>query len=451
MVLTYNYDEERPGKDWVLKTDQGLDGDSLSYLDMMERNNQEEQRRAREKQLMEEGKALWQQKKMEEQDLQSRDVEEIKDLSRNKMFGRPGHGAPTQDIRKKKFTEHQLDLGMRRSQSMFTLEDSTESFGTPLKHKGIYNSDFELDNADALSFGRDGAGAPVRTNSGRLRSTLRGNPEIRFQQNEGVQKSIYNQIRYAAPKEDKSHYHSELEEQIQMRKQMAELEKNNDLNVGRHLEEVEGMQWGKPGPGGAYWRDSALTGQGFFEKMGWQGSADPRKRQFEIKKGENEDMKREMSEIELRRANEHRDMTSDVGLELAPLMANQATGKPRKDPQTGYMMDHNLNSTDITKHADMKGAQPWHQTGNKQQYWDQLTGQVSEKQEIGNKSKNMDDEQQNQHFQQWETFWGRPGNGAPRDVVAKENLMKNLHYSDSATKNAPSNVELLTLEKLPVK
>ena len=32
-------------------------------------------------------------------------------------------------------------------------------------------------------------------------------------------------------------------------------------------EEVEGLQWGRPGPGGAYWRHSALTGQNFFDKM----------------------------------------------------------------------------------------------------------------------------------------------------------------------------------------
>jgi hypothetical protein len=33
-----------------------LTGDSLSYLDMMERNSAEDRRRAREKQVMEEGK-----------------------------------------------------------------------------------------------------------------------------------------------------------------------------------------------------------------------------------------------------------------------------------------------------------------------------------------------------------------------------------------------------------
>ena len=30
---------------------------------------------------------------------------------------------------------------------------------------------------------------------------------------------------------------------------------------------MEGLQWGRPGPGGAYWRHSALTGQNFFDKM----------------------------------------------------------------------------------------------------------------------------------------------------------------------------------------
>ena len=35
--------------DWVLKTDQDLDGVPLSYIDMMERTESEERRREREK------------------------------------------------------------------------------------------------------------------------------------------------------------------------------------------------------------------------------------------------------------------------------------------------------------------------------------------------------------------------------------------------------------------
>ena len=66
---------------------------------------------------------------------------------------------------------------------------------------------------DALNFGRGGHGAPLRTKSGRLRSSMIGNPEIRFQANEDVQKSISNSIRYAVDKQEKSDYHSILGEQ----------------------------------------------------------------------------------------------------------------------------------------------------------------------------------------------------------------------------------------------
>ena len=42
---------------------------------------------------------------------------------------------------------------------------------------------------------------------------------------------------------------------------------------------------------------------------------------------------------------------SPPGTELAPLMKQAVTGKPRKDPATGYMMNHNLHTTDVTRLA----------------------------------------------------------------------------------------------------
>ena len=194
---------------------------------------------------------------------------------------RPGHGAPTGDIRKKKFTEYQLD----RSLSSSNLNQLDQYVKGPAASLSKWGSALGLENSsgpEAMSFGRPGYGAPVRTGSGRLRSEVRGNPEIRFQANEGVQNSICNQIRYAASKEEKAKYHSELgrrrelclgfyritaDDQIKWRRQVEEVDKSNSLNVSKELEKVEGNQWGKPGPGGCYWRDSALTGQGFYEKM----------------------------------------------------------------------------------------------------------------------------------------------------------------------------------------
>ena len=129
----------------MLKTDQDLDGVPLSYIDMMERTESEERRREREKQIMREGKELWQKKKQEEEELLFRDLEELKELSRAKMFGRPGHGAPTRDIRKKKFTEHQMN-SLTRSQSLFGL-DMTDSEVTAASPVARYDSQPAIDQA----------------------------------------------------------------------------------------------------------------------------------------------------------------------------------------------------------------------------------------------------------------------------------------------------------------
>jgi len=447
MVLTYNLGEERPQKDWILKKEQSLAGDSLFYLDKVERDNEEERRKEREMRVMQEGKALWERKRQDEEELQLRDVEETKEIVRQKIFGRPGHGAPTQDIRKKIFTEHQLDQGMRRAQSMFSLDDSQDSLAVNAP-PAMFNDDMELDNRDALCFGRNGNGAPLRTKSGRLRSTMYANPEIRFQANESVQRSISNNIRYAAGHEYKSLYQQELKDQIMQRCQMQEQERNCDTTEAQQLEEVEGIQWGKAGPGGAYWRDSAITGQGFFDKMGWNTSADPRHRQFQIKRNETDDMKRDMSEIEQRRVLEHKELVSEIGTELAPLMKKAVTGKPRKDPDTGYMMDHSLSTTDVTRMA-VNCPQPWLQSGSKHQYSDQLASQISERQNTRAQGQEIDELQQRHHFESWKSFWGKPGCGAPRDSTQKENLMKMLHYPDDS--KIPDSGELSTLERLPVK
>lgn len=68
----------------------------------------EERRRQRERAIMEEGKNLWMQKKQEQLDVELRDQEELRELAHVQLFGKPGHGAPTGNIRKKKFTEYQL-------------------------------------------------------------------------------------------------------------------------------------------------------------------------------------------------------------------------------------------------------------------------------------------------------------------------------------------------------
>ena len=65
-----------PIVEWNLKPTE-LDGDSLSYNDMMERSVLEERRRERERNIMQEGKALWLQKKQEQLEVELREQEDV--------------------------------------------------------------------------------------------------------------------------------------------------------------------------------------------------------------------------------------------------------------------------------------------------------------------------------------------------------------------------------------
>ena len=82
-----------------------------------------------------------------------------------------------------------------------------------------------------MTFGRPGYGAPVRTRSGRVRTAIRGNTEIRFQENPSVQKTIYNAIRYQSNPEFKAQYQRDLGEKGKMRERCGEMEKGVTINM----------------------------------------------------------------------------------------------------------------------------------------------------------------------------------------------------------------------------
>ena len=55
---------------------------------------------------------------------------------------------------------------------------------------------------------------------------------------------------------------------------------------------------------------------------------------------------------------------------------------------------------------------------------------MADKQDYNRHNREYDEEQQKQHFQSWETFWGRPGYGAPREVLRPNNYDDDCEYSD---------------------
>ena len=60
---------------------------------------------------------------------------------------------------------------------------------------------------------------------------------------------------------------------------------------------------------------------------------------------------------------------------------------------------------------------------------------MADKQDYNRHNREYDEEQQKQHFQSWETFWGRPGYGAPREVLRPNNYDYDCAYSDDHKQN----------------
>ena len=54
---------------------------------------------------------------------------QLRELSRTKLFGRPGHGAPTENIKKKKFTEYQLEKVEKEMHGYNPYGDSEYDYG----------------------------------------------------------------------------------------------------------------------------------------------------------------------------------------------------------------------------------------------------------------------------------------------------------------------------------
>ena len=75
---------------------------------------------------------------------------------------------------------------------------------------------------------------------------------------------------------------------------------------------------------------------------------------------------------------------NQVGVELVPLLKNKTTGNPRKDPNTGYMMNHSLPSSDVTraqdpKHTELPAYPRQSPLEEKKTYYTELANQVVSK------------------------------------------------------------------------
>ena len=78
------------------------------------------------------------------------DCLQVRELAREKLFGRPGHGAPTEQIRKRLFTEHQLDTSnnnkMQSPDQLYPVAGRSSYNNYPSPYQTLSKSTNDLSN-----------------------------------------------------------------------------------------------------------------------------------------------------------------------------------------------------------------------------------------------------------------------------------------------------------------
>ncbi|XP_065212303.1 uncharacterized protein LOC135839948 isoform X3 [Planococcus citri] len=287
-------------------------------------------------------------------------------------WGKPGHGAPNEDtLRKRKIFMDVLP---------------------PVVLKAVGN--------DATMMGRPGGGAPVRTKSGKLKNARVEDPQLRFQWHGPVRKMVDIDLRYRVPVADQKAYKEELDQLVKEKKVI-------ERETACH-DDIKDHQMGS----------DANT----FRRLG----SHPQ---------DNKDLYEKFPHID--EAIRLEQITG--GIELEPLLAirrrkakryplgtSDVTGimdiKPKYEIKIQIQNISPLDTLCNEKSTLKKNYSPCSISITDKEYSEALEQQITAREHHKQEEKEEDQMTARKHFENWDTFWGRPGHGAPKPVKVKENL-----------------------------
>ncbi|XP_076324443.1 uncharacterized protein LOC143232660 isoform X2 [Tachypleus tridentatus] len=180
-----------------------INGMSRVFVHQLNMSSADILRRQREKEMVEQEMA--QQKIAKHLQLRQKEEEKRRDMEMLRSYNpwnKPGAGAPMQNSKRTKVIEKQM---------ISSDQSNDDILGNTL-----------------TGFGRPGAGAPHRTKSGRTKTQLFGDPDIRFQDAQHVRLSIENQLRYKNSEGDNVDNTKEkrIKQQTTINKQQMESEES---------------------------------------------------------------------------------------------------------------------------------------------------------------------------------------------------------------------------------
>ncbi|XP_066149913.1 reticulocyte-binding protein homolog 2a-like isoform X2 [Euwallacea fornicatus] len=289
----------------------------------------------------------------------------------------------------------------------------------------------------SLDLGRPGCGAPNIKDGQRMTKT-KEDPLLRFQLgSKDLKKAVENSFRYKTNKEEQMQYKRELDKLVEEKKQRQLKQKFLDVESEKR-QFLKTPPWGLRGPGGWPWRQPQTVGLGFLASLGWSNEETLRKLEQEtiLKKCEDDRYQnfrkskmvppnRVVKLDPISETSKKEFVVPGKARKLSPLSGNKENGLElvdllAKDRRTSIKVP--LSSTDVTKE---KKNGICSRSGSS--YLKDLTAQMLNKREQIQEMKRRDNETSMKHFSTWESFWGKPGNGAPGNTTKKGSIERLLY------------------------
>ncbi|KAI4459406.1 centrosome spindle pole associated protein [Holotrichia oblita] len=319
-------------------------------------------------------------------------------------------------------------------------------WGKPIKPRGIGNlrleeifPDDELQKSKrmvgTLKLGKPGGGAPNASPCGKKIIRTREDPILRFQWGKDLRDTIDNTIRYKKNKLEQLEYKKQLDKLVAEKKQQQECEKKEDLQKDR-ASFAKTPPWGKPGPGGKLWRQPKEIGIDFLKAMGWSNvktldRLDNEHQDYsDMVKNEADNFKKITYKLpQYRRKNKenNKNFVNTKPYRLSPLLSCKGNGvdlvsviaKKRYPPLVP------LSTTDVTKDKRDLDYYTKCQQENRA-HLSELTRQMQYNVEHKKHMKEEEFKSSRRHFATWDSFWGRPGHGAPLSDTRKGHIERML-------------------------
>lgn len=356
------------------------------------------------------------QKRIMKQQEKAIDAEQEKYAMQHDPFGKPGHGAPMKTDSGTLITGHARTL----TKNQYEMRE--------VEHKQYRRASIDQDKNEPWGKGN---GVPVRDDFGNIRRFKWAN-ENNVQ--EYVDPSVEGATLSTRAVGGGGHRTDEKGERVTRNRTTLVHDKNMGgirtanrntepavFDSPRIAEPDPSDPWGKPGAGAPMMTQDGKvatkkTGRAYNDKM---GVSELRPEERQARKQYLSTLKKEIDDTKTIR--KHEDETyKKPGDEVASWIRNKDIGYTKRDPNTGAVLPiHHKHTSDVTQQR-MDIRRP---TQDPVEYHTDLSRQAEQRHHNTQLHKVESRDLAQQHHENFDTLWGKPGNGAPNPVAIQRTAL----------------------------